>query len=116
MMANDDKRVPPDFPRQPCAGSVAGFQAKLALRLVDGEFVEGLTDEELYERYDACLDLVAQLTAYCRRKLIELPATTVEALLPRVRKGVENKGWELTPDELTWVMCTVSDNLKPPHS
>jgi hypothetical protein len=102
--------VPADFPRDD-PGAVSGFQAKLAVRLVDGEFLEGWTNEELYERFDACADLVEQLTAYCHRKLKELPDATLSSLLPRVRKGVAAKGWDLTGAELDWIMDRVTNNM-----
>lgn len=105
-----DKQVPPDFPRGDSA-SVSGHQPKLALRKVDGKFVEGWSDEELYARFDACADLVEQLTAYCRRKLAELPGATLENLLPRVRSGVEDKGWDLTEAELNWIMAGVATRI-----
>lgn len=105
-----NKRVPSDFPRGDPA-SVSGYQTKLALRKVDGKFVEGWSDEELYARFDACADLVEQLAAYCRRKLAELPGTTLEKLLPRVRGGVEGKGWDLTDAELDWIMAGVATRM-----
>lgn len=102
--------IPPDFPGAG-PGAVSGYQPKLVGRLVDGRFVEGLTQEELYERFDACADLVVQLTAYSRRKLVELPDTTVQTLLPRVKKGVLAKGWDLSPAELDWIMKHVEAEL-----
>lgn len=107
---SSDKQVPPDFPRGD-SGSVSGYQPKLALRKVDGKFVEGWSDEELYARFDACNDLVEQLTAYCRRKLAELPGATPENLFPRVRGGVEDKGWDLTEAELDWIMAGVATRI-----
>lgn len=109
-MTSDIKAVPPDFPRGAPA-SVSGFQAKLAGRLVEGRFVEGLTQEELYGRFDACADLVEQLTAYCHRKLAELPGSTLPTLMPRVRRGVMAKGWDLSTAELDWIMARVSANM-----
>lgn len=106
--SENDKRVPADFPRRSEPAALSGFQPKLGVRLVDGKFVEGWTDEELYARFDACTDLVDQLTAYCHRKLAELPDTSLSALLPRVRKGVEAKDWGLSADELDWIMKHVA--------
>lgn len=109
-----NKQVPDDFPRIRQPASVSGYQQKLALRKVDGQFVEGWTEDELYTRFDACSDLVTQLTAYCRRKLVELPDTTLENLLPRVRCGVVNKGWDLTDAELDWIMAQVVAGMSKP--
>jgi len=103
--------VPADFPRSRHASAVSGFQLKVAVRLVDGEFTDGWTEEELAARYDACRDLVDQLTVYCRRKLAERPGSTLPELLPRVRRGVVNKGWDLTEAELDWVMACVAKEI-----
>ncbi|MBT9456720.1 MAG: hypothetical protein IV097_08865 [Burkholderiaceae bacterium] len=108
MAHEDHKRVPADFPRRGHPVAVSGFQPKLAVRLIDSKFVEGWTDEELDARFDACVDLVEQLTAYCHRKLAELPDASWSALLPRVRKGVEAKDWGLSADELEWIMKQVA--------
>lgn len=104
-------QVPPDFPRDGQPASVSGYQPKVAVRRVDGRYVEGLTDEELYARYDACVDLVDQLTAYCHRKLAEQPGTSLAALLPKVRRGVDNKGWDLSVAELDWIMNRVAARM-----
>jgi hypothetical protein len=109
-----DKRVPDNFPRNRQPASVSGYQQKLALRKVDGQFTEGWTAEELYARFDACADLVEQLTGYCHRKLAELPGTTLESLLPRVRHGVRNKGWDLTDAELDWIIAQVASGMSKP--
>jgi hypothetical protein len=52
--------VLPDFPRQ-LLGATSGVQPSVIGRLVGCRFVGGLTDEELYEHYDACVDLVMQV-------------------------------------------------------
>lgn len=104
MSIENDKQVPADFPRRGEPASLSGFQPKLGVRLIDGKFVEGWTDDELRARFDACVDLVEQLTAYCHRKLAELPDASLSALLPRVRKGVEAKDWGLSVEEVDWVM------------
>lgn len=117
LTSKNSEQVPPDFPKGDGPGSVSGFQPKLLGRLCDGEFVEGWTAEERYARFDACADLVVQLTAYCRRKLVELPDTTLDTLLPRVKRGVMAKGWDLSDPELDWIMSQVTSNMaKPPHA
>lgn len=114
MSVENDKQVPADFPRRGEPASLSGFQPKLGVRLVDGRFVEGWTDEELRARFDACVDLAEQLTAYCNRKLAELPDTSLSALLLQVRKGVEAKDWGLSADELDWIMKQVSHRTPKP--
>lgn len=108
-----NKQVPPDFPRGDPA-SISGYQQKLTVRKVDGQFVEGWTDEELLARFEACTDLIEQLTTYSTRKLAELPGTTPESLLPRVRRGVAQKGWDLTTAELDWIMAHVASRMSKP--
>lgn len=114
MAHEDDKRVPADFPRRGHPVAVSGYQPKLGVRLIDAKFVEGWTDDELHARFEACVDLVEQLTAYCNRKLVELPDTSLSALLPRVRKGVEAKDWGLSTDELDWTMKQVARRVTGP--
>jgi hypothetical protein len=106
--------IPADFPRSGAnLGSISGAQPKIVGRLVNGSFVDGLTEAELYVRFDNCSDLVEQLTRYCRRKLGEIPGMSVEKLLPKVRKASETKGWDVSPAEFDWIMLKLSERLKP---
>lgn len=107
-------QVPDDFPRGENLGSVSGFQQKLLMRKVDGKFIAGLTDEELYARFDACADMVEQLVGYCRRKLAERPEMTAPTLLPGVRRGVASKGWGFSEAELDWIVTRVEVGLRQP--
>jgi hypothetical protein len=112
-MSNEQSKViPEDFPRQGILGSVSGAQAKLLARKINGRFVAGPTHEELYAHYDNCADLVEQLTAYVRRKLVMMPGTSIDELLPRVRRGVANKGWDVSSEEMDWIFRKVADQLK----
>ncbi|WP_102662731.1 hypothetical protein [Herbaspirillum sp. BH-1] len=104
--------VPDDFPRSRHLAAIGGAQPKAAVRLTQGQFLEGWTHAELIERFDACQDLVEQLTPFCLQKLASLPDSTVENLLPRVRKGVLNKGWDLTDAELDWIFAKVKAKLE----
>jgi len=114
MTKECDGQVPADFPRERDPTSVSGFQTKLGVRLVGGKYLEGWTDEELFARFDACADLVEQLTAYCNRKLLALPNECPSTLLPKVRRGVVGKGWDLTEAETDWIMGKVADCLAGP--
>lgn len=111
MNSDNTNQVPYDFPRARHPTSVSGYQLKAPVRLVEGKFVDGWTDAELFARFDACSDLVEQLTAYCNRKLAELPGATLENLLPRVRRGVVNKGWDLTDAEIDWIIARVNTRM-----
>lgn len=108
MISDTSPPIPADFPRARHPAAVSGFHQKLAVRLVEGRFVNGWTENELLERFNACADLVEQLIAYCRRKLLEAPGSTPASLLPRVRRGVQNKGWSLTDAEVDWIFERVS--------
>ncbi len=100
-------RVPSDFPRK-FGGSVSGVQNKLIVRKIDGRFVEGMTEEELWVRYDACQDLATKLAEYAIRKRSRYAELSIREFLRRVRAGVVKKGWDVTPGELDWVMTRVT--------
>jgi hypothetical protein len=112
MSNEQSKEIPEDFPRQGPLGAVSGVQAKLLARKVNGRFLVGPTDEELYARYDNCADLAIQLTAYVRRKLVTMPGTSVDSFLPRVRQGVGNKGWDVSSEEMDWIFRKVAEQLR----
>ena len=64
-----------------------------------------------------CRELHKQMFAYCRRKLVALPDTALATLLPRVKRGVMAKGWDLSDPELAWIMSQVTNNMsKPPDA
>ena len=100
-----DKDTPEDFPRDYGAGAVAGVQPKLLARKVDENYVSGLTDEELYVRYDVCFDLVNQLVDYCHKKLAESPDLSQRELLQKVHRAVAARTeWDFSPGELQWML------------
>lgn len=99
--------VPADFPRS-CGGSVSGAQNKLIVRKFDGRFVAGMTDEELWVRYDACRDLVMKLTEHAKAKRVQYAELSLPEFLRRLRAGAVKKGWDLAPEELDWVMGSVA--------
>ncbi|MDC8773346.1 hypothetical protein [Roseateles albus] len=111
---HDFNSIPDDFPRHPSLGSVSGAQSKICVRLIDGKYIEGETNDELFERFDNCRDLVEQLDAYCCRKLLTRPQMELSALLSGVRKSVGQKGWDVTPAELDWIMSKLAQRLKLP--
>ncbi len=103
--------IPADFPKDPWPASLAGAYPKVAARKIDGQFVVGLTSEELTIRYDNCLDLVVQLSAYCQRKLKTDPALQMDEYLPKVEQASLTKGWDVSPIEMTWIMGKVREFL-----
>lgn len=100
-----DKDTPEDFPCDYGAGAVAGVQPKLLIRKVGETYVSGLTDEELYVRYDVCFDLVNQLVDYCHKKLAERPEWSQNELLEKVQRAVAARlEWDFSPGEVQWMM------------
>lgn len=103
--------IPPDFPREQPLGSVTGAQPKCQARLVDGQYVTGLTAEEHFERHDACEDLAQQLAAYCIRKKEEHPDWFSDRVVDRALRGMVNKAgsgeWRLSEAKQAWIMARV---------
>ncbi|MGF6636513.1 hypothetical protein [Paraburkholderia sp. MM6662-R1] len=98
--------VPADFPREALNTLLSGAQPKIGLRRINGKIYAGLTEEELFERYDACDDLAQQLAAYCTRKAEENPEWTRAFNLERTERGVARRNqeeWDLSAAELAWV-------------
>lgn len=105
MHPQPDTTTPPDFPRDYGQGAVAGVQPKLLVRKVGEVYVLGLTDEELYARYDMCFDLVNQLADYCHRKLEKNPEWTAHELFEKLRASVQSRTeWGLSVGETAWVL------------
>lgn len=104
--------VPEDFPRQGHLVSLGGAQPKLAVRLIDGVYVGGLTPEEVEVRYDICADLVNQLVGYTRKKQQKYPDEPISQLLQKVDSSVRQKGWDLSPAEIDWCMKKVGESFR----
>ncbi len=99
--------VPEDFPKQPSSGAVSGAQPKLLVRRVDGRYQSALTEEQLRTRYDACEDLVRQLVEYALRKIGQF-GWSIDEVLEKVKESLSHKvsagEWDLSPEEIGWVM------------
>ncbi|WCM19936.1 hypothetical protein NDK50_00155 [Paraburkholderia bryophila] len=99
--------VPEDFPREHSSGLVPGTQPKLLVREMDGRYCTGLTNEELWTRYDACEDLAGQLAEYASRK-VSASGLSRDDALGRVEKGLKAKvgagQWDFSHGEMTWLM------------
>ncbi len=104
-----------DFPRDPFPGAVPGAQPKVLARKIGDHYVVGLTDEELQERYDVCVDLVQQLIPYCIRKLDENPTWTQTNILFKVANSAQSKKWGLSSLEVDWVVKRLADELGWPR-
>lgn len=109
--------IPADFPRQAPLASIAGVQPKLTMiRTADGRYVQGQTDDELRARYDMCADLVDQLVRYCEKKARERPEWSQDELLRKVDTSVRSKGWDVSSEELNWVMARMRERVTAPGS
>ena len=101
-------KIPADFPGEAPLASITGAQPKLAARIVNGQYVVGLTEEERLERYEACEDLAQQFSVYCARKVSENGSLTHALALERARKGFARKvgqgEWDFSESEQDWVM------------
>lgn len=95
--------VPADFPRDVYA-AVSGVQPKLTARLIDGQFVVGMTPEELYGRWDVCEYLAKQLAARTRRHQADGRASDLDAHFKDTERRVRAQPWELSSEEIDWVM------------
>ncbi len=98
------KAVPEDFPRGFTAPTVPGAQAKFVARKIDGRFVVGLTEAELHERWLYCEDLAQQLAARSQRKQAAGLISDPEAFYRETEHRVRGQGWDLSNDEVKWLM------------
>lgn len=108
--------IPDDFPSGAPLASLAGAQPKLAVRLVNGKYLAGLTEEERLERYEICEDLAQQFVVYCARKVSENSSLTHDLALERARKAFARKvsqgEWDFSDAEQDWVMTRAQQILK----
>lgn len=99
--------IPDDFPREPPPRLVPGAQPKLLVREVNGRYFDGLTEKELWTRYDVCEDIARQLSMYTSRKMRQLGWSFAD-VLAKVERSVNGKvsagEWDFSPAELAWVM------------
>lgn len=110
------KVIPHDFPRGPAVASIPGTQAKFLARKINGRYVVGLTDEELYERWDFCEDLAKQLAARTLRKQAGGHISDLEAFYKETEHRVRGQGWGLNEDEVKWLMKRTRSLAMDPKS
>ncbi len=96
--------VPDDFPRDLAPAALSGAQPKLAVRLIDGKFVAGLTAEERCTRWNMCEDLAQQLVPKALKDAAKFPMHSHDVTLRRMRRAIERKGWTERP-ETDWLMA-----------
>lgn len=97
-------KVPEDFPRVAPAATIPGAQLKFAARKIDGRFLVGLTEEELCERWKYCEDLAQQLAARTQRKRAAGLISDLDVFYKETEQRVRGQGWDLSNDEVVWLM------------
>ena len=108
-----ERKIPEDFPREGPLAAIPGTQPKLLLRKIGTKLVAGYTEEELLERYGACIDLVEQLIPYSRRKLAANHSWHRAALESRLVAGIRGKNWDFSKAEIDWIVKRVCDGIWP---
>ena len=70
-------------------------------------YTAGLSNDELWTRYDSCQDMARQLSAYVSRKMSEV-SWSLDETLGRVEQSVIRKvndgSWEYSFAEVRWIM------------
>jgi hypothetical protein len=108
--------TPEDFPSDTMLGAVSGAIPRQLGRKIDGKFVAGMTDEELYLRYDASFEMVNQIVEYCHRKLSEQPELEGPELFNAVRKVLAARDeWDFSVEEQAWMMKKLCSRMKWPE-
>jgi hypothetical protein len=100
-------KVPANFPRIASAATMPGAQLKFTARKIDGRFVVGPTEEELCERWEYCEDLAQQLAARTQRKRAAGLISDLYVFYKETEQRVRGQGWDLSNDEVTWLMDRV---------
>lgn len=105
--------IPDDFPRDQVVASLPGVQPKLAVRL-DAEsckYIGGPTEADLGERYEVCVDLVAQLVAKCRaNRETKYSKLSEVQILERLLAQLLGTSWG-SPAEMKWVIQRTASEL-----
>jgi len=96
-------KVPADFPKDATPALLAGSTPKLSGRMINGQFVVGLTAEERFERWDSCEDLARQLVAKTLKDAAKFPMHPHDVTLKRMRRAIERKRWTSVV-ETDWLM------------
>lgn len=105
--------TPEDFPDDTALGTVSGAISRQLVRKLNGKFVAGMTGEELYRRYEVCVDMVNQIEEYCHRKLTEKPDLDSAELLRKVHGILEARhDWDFSVEEQRWILRTFCGRMK----
>ncbi len=104
MSTNNETSVPTDFPRDFSAPTLPGTQPNLTARKIDGLFVVGQTEGELFESWVYCEDMALQLAERMVRKQAAGLVCDVDVFYRETEHRVRGQGWDLSNDEVIWLM------------
>lgn len=104
--------IPEDFPIAKVLYSLSGSQPKLSVvKARDGKFyAPGATPDEVRADYENCVDLQMQMSAYCKRKIVELPGAESAILKAGFQKFVRQEFCS-TPEQAKWVFDKLAAEL-----
>ncbi len=109
-----------DFPTRAPQESLAGVQPKISVRKVGDKFTNRLSEGEIRERFELCLDVTIELGMYCQKKLEQNSTMTIEKLVPMVREALPGKStkenWGLTDCETEWIVKHLKELLDSAYS
>ena len=95
--------LPDDFPRHPFSTAFAGTETKLPARLIDGNYVVGLTPQEQFENHYVYLDFVNQIIAYAHGKRNQRPEVPFVEIVDEVVNQLSLQGWNLSKLGQEWI-------------
>jgi hypothetical protein len=104
-------KVPDDFPHDVAPAALAGAQPKLAARMIDGQFVVGLTEEERLDRWQICEDLALQLMVPARKDAAKYPQKAHDVVLGRIGDAIVGKDW-CNVVEMNWIIARLRELLR----
>lgn len=100
-----EDKTPADFPRLTEHGWPSGAATKYVASFDGQHYSAVVAEQELYERYLGCCDLLDDLVLYCKQKMAAHAELNESALHQRVVDGLRNTPQVgITPAELDWVM------------
>ncbi|MEW9585836.1 hypothetical protein [Paraburkholderia sp. DGU8] len=103
-------KVPDDFPHDVAPAALAGAQPKLAARMIDVQFVVGLTEEERLDRWQICEDLALQLMVPARKDAAKYPQKAHDVVLGRIGDAIVGKDW-CNVVEMNWIIARLRELL-----
>jgi len=106
-------KTPADFPRLTEHGWPSGAATKYVASFDGQRYSTVISEQQLYERYCGCCDLLDDLVLYCKRKMAAQAELDEGTLHQRVVDGLRNSPQVgITQAEMGWVMQELSKVMK----